>query len=100
MFLVYNTVSASVLTRRQEIGMLRAVGTSRSTVFALFLGEALCLAAPGCALGLVVGRLLAQGAVTLTSRTVSRCRCPRPPRRHRSTPGTSRSPSSSAFPSR
>ena len=50
MFLVYNTVSASVLTRRQEIGMLRAVGTSRSTVFALFLGEALCLAAPGCAL--------------------------------------------------
>jgi putative ABC transport system permease protein len=72
MFLVYNTVSASVLTRRQEIGMLRAVGTSRSTVFALFLGEALCLAAPGCALGLVVGRLLAQGAVTLTSRTVSR----------------------------
>jgi putative ABC transport system permease protein len=72
MFLVYNTVSASVLTRRQEIGMLRAVGASRSTVFALFLGEALCLAAPGCALGLVVGRLLAQGAVTLTSRTVSR----------------------------
>ena len=72
MFLVYNTVSASVLTRRQEIGMLRAVGTSRSTVFALFLGEALCLAIPGCALGLIVGRLLAQGAVTLTSRTVSR----------------------------
>jgi putative ABC transport system permease protein len=72
MFLVYNTVSASVLTRRQEIGMLRAVGTSRSTVFALFLGEALCLALPGCALGLVIGRLLAQGAVTLTSRTVSR----------------------------
>jgi putative ABC transport system permease protein len=72
MFLVYNTVSASVLTRRQEIGMLRAVGTSRSTVFALFLGEALCLALPGCVLGLVIGRLLAQGAVTLTSRTVSR----------------------------
>lgn len=72
MFLVYNTVSASVLTRRQEIGMLRAVGTSRATVFALFLGEALCLAAPGCGLGLIVGRLLAQGAVTLTSSTVSR----------------------------
>lgn len=72
MFLVYNTVSASVLTRRQEIGMLRAVGTSRATVFALFLGEALCLAAPGCALGLVIGRLLAQGAVAMTSRTVSR----------------------------
>jgi putative ABC transport system permease protein len=72
MFLVYNTVSASVLTRRQEIGMLRAVGTSRSTVFALFLGEALCLALPGCALGLVIGRLLAQGAVALTASTVSR----------------------------
>ncbi len=72
MFLVYNTVSASVLTRRQEIGMLRAVGTTRARVFGLFLGEALVLALPGCLLGLALGRLLAQGAVALTASTVSR----------------------------
>ena len=54
-FLVYNTVSTSVVGRRQEIGMLRALGASRPAVFALFIGEALILAAPGCVLGLVAG---------------------------------------------
>jgi putative ABC transport system permease protein len=72
MFLVYNTVSTSVLDRRQEIGMLRAVGMSRAAVFGLFLGEALVLAAPGCALGLLLGGALARGAVALTSATVTR----------------------------
>jgi putative ABC transport system permease protein len=76
MFLVYNTVSASVLSRRQEIGMLRAVGASRALVFALFLGEALVLAVPGCVLGLLLGRLLAQGAMALTAGTVSRMYVP------------------------
>jgi putative ABC transport system permease protein len=76
LFLVYNTVSASVLYRRQEIGMLRAVGASRGLVFALFLGEALALAIPGCLLGLVVGRVLAQGAMALTAGTVSRMYVP------------------------
>jgi putative ABC transport system permease protein len=71
-FLVYNTVSTSVVARRQEIGMLRALGASRLGVFALFIGEALLLAAPGCVLGIALGRYLAQGAVALTSSTVSR----------------------------
>jgi putative ABC transport system permease protein len=76
MFLVYNTVSASVVHRRQEIGMLRAVGASRALVFALFLGEALVLAIPGCLLGLLLGRLLAQGAIALTAGTVARMYVP------------------------
>ena len=38
LFLVYNSVSVSVITRRQEIGMLRTVGASRRTVLALFPG--------------------------------------------------------------
>jgi putative ABC transport system permease protein len=71
-FLVYNTVSTSVVGRRQEIGMLRAIGTSRAGVFALFIGEALLLAVPGCVLGLLLGRWLAAGAVALTSSTVAR----------------------------
>lgn len=72
MFLVYNTVSTSVLDRRQEIGMLRAVGMSRAVIFGLFLGEALVLAIPGCAIGLLLGGALARGAVALTSATVTR----------------------------
>ena len=71
LFLVYNTVSVSVIARRPEIGMLRTTGASRRTVLVMFLGEALSLATVGCALGAPLGWLLAQGAVRLTSSTVS-----------------------------
>ena len=71
LFLVYNTVSVSVITRRVEIGMLRTVGASRRTVLALFLGEAVSLAMVGCALGAPLGWVLALGAVQLTSSTVT-----------------------------
>ena len=71
LFLVYNTVSVSVITRRAEIGMLRTVGASRRTILRLFLGEAVSLAMVGCALGAPLGWVLAQGAVRLTSSTVT-----------------------------
>ena len=71
LFLVYNTVAVSVITRRAEIGMLRTAGASRGTVLGLFLGEAVALALVGCALGAPLGWVLAQGAVRLTASTVS-----------------------------
>lgn len=71
LFLIYNTVSISVIARREEIGTLRAVGTTRRTVLALFLAEAAALSVVGCALGLGLGRLLAEGAVRVTSTTVN-----------------------------
>ena len=71
LFLVYNTVSVAVLSRREEIGTLRALGVGRSHVRWLFLAEAAALAGVGAALGIVVGRLLADGAVALTSTAVS-----------------------------
>ena len=71
LFLVYNTVTISVVARRQEIGTLRALGVSRNQVLLLFLGEATALAAAGIAIGLGLARLLADAAVTMTSRTVS-----------------------------
>ena len=71
LFLVYNTVSVSVITRRKEIGLLRTLGVTRRAVVGLFLGEAGALAMVGCALGAPLGWLLAHGAVRLTSSTVS-----------------------------
>ena len=71
LFLVYNTVSVSVIRRRHEIGLLRTVGAGRSTIVRLFLGEATLLAVAGSAIGAPLGWLLAQGAVRLTSSTVS-----------------------------
>lgn len=71
LFLVYNTVTISVVARRQEIGTLRALGVSRRHVLLLFLGEAAALAVAGIALGLGLARLLADAAVALTASTVT-----------------------------
>src|SRR5690606_16435130 len=71
LFLVYNTVSTSVIARRTEIGMLRALGTPRRRVFGLFVAEAAALAVAGSALGIPLGRLFAEGATALTSATVT-----------------------------
>src|SRR5688572_22480940 len=71
LFLVYNTITISVVARRQEIGTLRALGLTRRKVLLLFLGEATALAAAGIVVGLGLARLLADAAVTLTSSTVN-----------------------------
>ncbi|HEX5736154.1 MAG TPA: FtsX-like permease family protein [Blastocatellia bacterium] len=70
LFLIYNTVSISVITRREEIGALRAIGVGRRMVLALFLGEAVLLAAVGTIIGIVAGRLMAGAAVRATATTV------------------------------
>ncbi|MCY4077475.1 MAG: ABC transporter permease, partial [Acidobacteria bacterium] len=71
LFLVYNTVSVSVIARRAEIGTLRTLGASRAAVAALFLGEAAALSVVGSAIGAPLGWGMAHGAVSLTSSTVS-----------------------------
>ncbi len=71
LFLVYNTVSVAVLSRRSEIGTLRALGVSRGRVRGLFLAEAAALAIVGSAAGILLGRVLANATVALTSTTVS-----------------------------
>ena len=71
LFLVYNTVAVSVIARRTEIGVLRALGASRRLVLGLFLGEAAVLAGLGAALGAPAGWGLARAAVGLTSTTVN-----------------------------
>ena len=71
MFLIYNTVSASVARRRREIGMLRALGATRNEVRALFLGEAIVLGSIGAFFGLAGGLLLARLLVGAVAETIS-----------------------------
>jgi putative ABC transport system permease protein len=70
-FLIYNTISVSVVRRRFEIGILRAVGTSGVEILAAILGEAGCLGALGGVVGVVLGRVLSEGAVKLVASTVA-----------------------------
>ena len=70
-FLIYNTIAVSVVRRRTEIGILRAIGTSARGVLLVFLGEATMLGLIGSALGIMLGRLLAAGLLGMISDTVN-----------------------------
>jgi len=69
-FLIYNTISVSVVRRRAEIGIVRALGASRRAVLFAFVGEAFCFGLAGSLLGLFTGRILAAGALRLLAATV------------------------------
>jgi putative ABC transport system permease protein len=69
-FLIYNTISVSVVRRRAEIGIVRAVGAGRALVLTAFVGEAACFGFFGALIGIALGRLMASGAVQLMGETV------------------------------
>jgi putative ABC transport system permease protein len=69
-FLIYNTISVSVVRRRTEIGIVRALGASRLGVLSAFLGEAACIGLAGALVGLPLGNAMAVGAVKLMALTV------------------------------
>lgn len=70
-FLIYNTISVSVVRRRFEIGILRALGTPRSAMLAAILGEASCFGLLGGVAGIILGRVMSEGAVKLVASTVA-----------------------------
>jgi putative ABC transport system permease protein len=70
-FLIYNTISVSVVRRRPEIGILRALGAGRRWILWLFLGEALLFGLAGSLAGIALGRLMAEAAVGLIAQTVN-----------------------------
>lgn len=71
MFLIYNSMTFSVVQRRATVGRLRALGVTRREVFALLLGEAALIGLAGTALGLLLGLVLGRGLVQLVTRTIN-----------------------------
>ncbi|MEB3284324.1 MAG: FtsX-like permease family protein [Candidatus Sericytochromatia bacterium] len=69
-YLIYNAISISVVQRRREIAMLRALGALRRQIFSIFALEALLVGLLGGGLGLLLGSLLARGAVAAVGQTV------------------------------
>ena len=57
---VINTLTMSVLERTREIGMLRAIGTTRGQIVRMVLAEALLMGVIGGILGLTTGVVLAR----------------------------------------
>jgi putative ABC transport system permease protein len=69
-FLIYNTVSVSVIQRRREIGTLRCLGMRRGELLRFIVLEALLLAVCGSLAGSVFGWLLARAALLAVGETV------------------------------
>ena len=70
MFLVYNTMTFSVLQRRQLVGTLRALGVTRREVFVQVLSEAAILGAAGVAIGLPLGYFLGKILLGMVTRSI------------------------------
>jgi putative ABC transport system permease protein len=71
MFLIYNTLTFSVVRRRPLLGALRSLGVTRREILGLVLGEAAVVGMLGTLLGLVLGVLLGRGMVDLVTRTIN-----------------------------
>jgi putative ABC transport system permease protein len=71
MFLIYQTMTFSVVQRRPLIGALRALGVTRGEIFALVMTEAALIGAVGTAAGLALGWVLARGLLGLVTRTIN-----------------------------
>jgi putative ABC transport system permease protein len=70
-FLIYNTMSFSVIQRRRALAILRTLGVARGQLARNLLLEALALGLVGSTLGVALGALLSRSLVRLTARAVS-----------------------------
>jgi putative ABC transport system permease protein len=71
MFLIYNTITFSVVQRRPLFGILRCLGVTQGEIFRLILTETALLGALGALIGLGLGLLLGRGAVALVTQTIN-----------------------------
>ncbi|MDW8293134.1 MAG: FtsX-like permease family protein [Anaerolineae bacterium] len=71
MFLIYNTVTFSVVQRRPIIGTLRCLGVTRGEVFRQIVIETLLLGLVGSVLGIGLGTLMGRVTVALVTQTIN-----------------------------
>jgi putative ABC transport system permease protein len=71
MFLIYNTMTFSVIQRRPLFGTLRSLGVTRREIFGAVLVEALLVGVVGSILGLGAGIFLGRTTIGMVSQTVN-----------------------------
>ena len=70
-FLIYNTMTFSVVQRRTLFGTLRSLGVTRGEVFRLILSEAALVGVIGAIIGVALGIVLGRGLVQLVTQTIN-----------------------------
>jgi putative ABC transport system permease protein len=71
LFLIFNSVSFSVLQRRGLIAVLRALGMTRRELFAMILTEAALLGFAASLVGIAAGVFLGEQLLALVSRSIN-----------------------------
>jgi putative ABC transport system permease protein len=70
-FLIFSAISFAVVQRRRTLGVLRALGATRTGVLLMILIEAAILGIAGAAVGLLLGIAIGRELVALVSRTIN-----------------------------
>ncbi len=70
-FLIYNTMTFSVVQRRPSFGILRCLGVTRREVFLMIISEAFMIGVIGAIFGILVGILMGRGSVQLVTQTIN-----------------------------
>ncbi len=71
LFLIYNTMTFSVVKRRPLFGTLRCLGVTRREIFRLVTGEAAVVGVIGSVLGLLLGVLVGRSMVGMVTQTIN-----------------------------
>lgn len=71
MFLIYNTMTFSVVQRRQLIGRLRALGVTKKEILTFILKEAALIGFLGTLIGIIAGFFLAQVLLKLVTQSIN-----------------------------
>jgi len=71
LFLIYNTMTFSVIQRRPLFGTLRCLGVTRQELFIMVVGEALGIGILGALLGTLLGIAMGKGTVRLVTQTIN-----------------------------
>lgn len=70
-FIIYDTVTFSVVRRRHVIGVLRSVGATKRNIFMMIMGETCAMAIVGVVCGFFLGVVLAKFAVMMVMQTIN-----------------------------
>jgi putative ABC transport system permease protein len=71
LFLIYNTMTFSIIQRRSNFGTLRALGVTRAEIFRVVIIEAIAVGAIGTLLGVALGVILGRGVIQIVAQTIN-----------------------------
>jgi len=71
MFLIYNTITFSLIQRRNQFATLRTIGVTHKEIFLVMFVETFLIGLIGTVLGLIIGALLGKGLLSLVVRTIN-----------------------------